>query len=132
MVQQENSFEYDELLQRCMGNLEFAERILSRFGSRLEGDIEELEKQILSGDCGGIIRVAHRIKGASANTSATGIQMQTNQIEDMARAQQLDELPMQLEQLKEEVARFSLSVSTQFASVDNTAKDNTAKLTGTI
>ena len=56
-----------ELIARCMGNLEFAERLLDKFQGRLDADIVELEAAIDAEDADAIARVAHRIKGASAN-----------------------------------------------------------------
>ena len=94
-----------------MGKLDFAQRLLSRFESRLDDDLEELEQQVGSGDLLGIARVAHRIKGASANIAAPRLKAQSADIEDLARSHQLDDLAACLEQIREEQAQFSGTVA---------------------
>ncbi|MCR9117007.1 MAG: Hpt domain-containing protein [bacterium] len=61
--------EMASLLHRCMGNIDFAERMLKRFEETFEVQIDELSQQ--SGeDRDEISRLAHRMKGAAANISA--------------------------------------------------------------
>jgi HPt (histidine-containing phosphotransfer) domain-containing protein len=93
------------LVDRCMGNLEFAERILDRFQERAEQDLEELEKLIELRDAGQLARVAHRMKGSSANVAAEGLQRIAEQIEELGRSGRLAEVPAHLEQFRREWAR---------------------------
>ena len=87
----------DELLARCMGNIEFAERLLTKFQGRLDEDIAELEAAMQAEDLDVVARVAHRIKGASANVAAHDLQKRAGEIEQLARQRCLTDIPAQLE-----------------------------------
>lgn len=100
-----------DLLSRCLGNVEFAQRILGKFQERCDEDVEALEKAVFDGDAEAIARLAHRLKGASANASAMGLQKHASEIEHAARHQSIEEVPASLEKLKTEWARFSEAVS---------------------
>jgi HPt (histidine-containing phosphotransfer) domain-containing protein len=63
----------DDLMTRCLGNLEFADRILTVFQSRFESDLSELEHAVQLGDVERVERIAHRLKGACANAAASGL-----------------------------------------------------------
>ncbi len=101
----------EDLLARCLGNVDFAERILGKFQERCHEDVEALEKAVLDGDSESVARFAHRLKGASANVSASGIQKSASQIESAARHESLDEVTEGLAGLKQEWVRFSEAVS---------------------
>jgi HPt (histidine-containing phosphotransfer) domain-containing protein len=105
------AFEAEELLARCMGNIEFAERVLAKFQQRFEDDLTELQQGLASQNAQHIAGVAHRLKGASANVGAPGLQMRATEIEDLARARCVSEVPVRLDQLRYEWARFVRSVS---------------------
>lgn len=101
----------DELLERCMGNIEFAERVLSKFVNRFDEDLAELEKDLELEDSEGIVSVAHRLKGSSANVGAHGLRDRAAAIEAMARAQRTSEIRSGLDQLRDEWFRFVESAS---------------------
>ncbi len=103
--------DFEELLERCMGNIEFAERVLAKFQQRLGEDLEELEKGLHAEDAPAIARVAHRLKGASANVAARGVLRRAVEIEQLGRARRVSEIPSQVEELRREWARFGDSVS---------------------
>lgn len=60
----------DDLMQRCMGNLDFACKVLSIMSERCEEDIRALEQAVAEHDYDRVSRVSHRLKGAFANASA--------------------------------------------------------------
>lgn len=101
-----------ELLARCLGNLDFVERVLAKFESRFDADLEALAAAVRSDDSDQITLIAHRIKGASANVAAHGLRQKAAGIEQLARQQALTEIPAQLEQLRTEWGRFAQSVAT--------------------
>lgn len=101
----------EDLLARCLGNVEFAQRILGKFQERCDEDLEALEKAVFDGDSESVARLAHRMKGASANASASGLQRHASEIERAARHEAFDEVPASLECLKREWTRFSEVVS---------------------
>jgi HPt (histidine-containing phosphotransfer) domain-containing protein len=96
----------DALLERCLGNLEFVERVLARFQERAEQDLEELEKVVELHDVEQVARIAHRIKGSSANVSAEGLQQEAGKIEELGRSGHLADIPAHLERLRREWQRY--------------------------
>ncbi len=76
----------DELLARCLGNISFATRILAKFQDRFEEDLVELDKALLAQDAEAVARIAHRIKGASANVAAAQLHESSAEIEQSGRA----------------------------------------------
>lgn len=108
---QTSAFDYQELLDRCLGNIEFAERVLTKFQSRFDADLMELEQALDAKDADAVARVAHRLKGASATAAAGGIRHQAAEIEDLARKHDVNEVPNRLRELRNECSRFSRSVS---------------------
>lgn len=95
-----------ELLERCMGNIEFAERILDKFQEGFGADLAELEEGLDFADAERVASVAHRLKGASANVSAPGLRQSASIIEQLGRAGQLAEVPNHLAHLRSEWSRF--------------------------
>jgi len=96
----------DELLARCMGNIEFAERVLTKFQQCFGEDLAQLEQELFSENVEEIARVAHRLKGASANAAAPALREQAADIEDLARARKITEIPPHLEQLQGAWSQF--------------------------
>ncbi len=104
-------FELEELLARCVGNLELVERVLKKFATHFADDLERLERHLQVGDADELARVAHTMKGASANVAAPGLREQTARIEELARGRQLDQISSRLTLLRNEWSRFSSSLS---------------------
>ena len=105
------ALDFEELVERCMGNLEFAERVLGRFQERFGEDLAALEAEVTEQRSEEIARLAHRIKGASANVAAPGLCTQASTVEELARASQVGEIPPHLDQLKAEWLRFQQSAT---------------------
>jgi HPt (histidine-containing phosphotransfer) domain-containing protein len=99
-------FDYEQLLARCMGNIEFAERVLDKFQQRFAGDLDELDRLLEARQSEGLARLAHRLKGASANVSAPRLQARAARLEELARAERLDEACPVLEELRGEWSQF--------------------------
>ena len=96
------TIDLDDLLVRCLGNLEFAERILAMFQERFDQDLVELDRLWLEGDAPGVARLAHRLKGASANAAARGLHWRVSQIEQLARQASLTAVGPHLDHLRQE------------------------------
>jgi two-component system, sensor histidine kinase and response regulator len=77
--------DYDALLQRCMGDREFADRILAKFQDRVGTDLDQLEQDLTAGDTEQVVRLAHRLKGAAANLSARALQEVASRLEALGR-----------------------------------------------
>ncbi len=74
-----------QLLDRCMGNLELAERCLVRFEQKLPTDVESVQQCIDSDNREELVQVAHRIKGSAATVAAEGLAEAAAALEDYAR-----------------------------------------------
>ncbi|MCA9213772.1 MAG: Hpt domain-containing protein [Planctomycetales bacterium] len=66
----DSPFDYDELLARCAGQPALVKRALSTFQGTLSEDLLHLQHACETNDVEEVQRLAHRIKGASANASA--------------------------------------------------------------
>ncbi len=110
-TQEVGAFEFDELFDRCMGNLEFMERVLSKFQQRFGENLEQLEKALDAQDREEIVRVAHRLKGESANVAAGGLHNRAAEIERLGRKGRVVDIPPCLAQLRAEWSQFAESVA---------------------
>jgi HPt (histidine-containing phosphotransfer) domain-containing protein len=98
--------DFSDLVARCTGNLAFAERILAKFEQRLEEDLVLLEKEVDQHDAAAVASVAHRLKGASANVSATRLSDVFARMERLGRTAQLQQVPECMDELRREWSRF--------------------------
>ena len=90
----------EELLERCMGNLDFAERILQAFQESFPEELAELEKALELEDFEELALVAHRIRGSSGNVAAEDMQQTAAEIEQLCRGGYADEVPAQIDRLR--------------------------------
>jgi HPt (histidine-containing phosphotransfer) domain-containing protein len=98
--------DWQGLQTRCMGNLDFVQRVLEKFQQRLPTDLAELERMAELRDVEQIARVAHRIKGTSANVSAQALCQVAAAIEDLSRAGCVTEIPVRIAHLRREWERY--------------------------
>lgn len=105
------AFDMQDLLNRCLGNLEFVERVLAKFLVRFDDDIVEIERALAAKDVDAIARIAHRLKGSSATAGARGIRDRAAEIEELAQGRIISEIPARLEELRKEGVRFTESTS---------------------
>jgi HPt (histidine-containing phosphotransfer) domain-containing protein len=96
----------NELLTRCLGNVEFAGRILAMFQDRCAADVAEIERALDIEDAESVARVAHRLKGACANAAALGMKTKASRLEQAARELPLPEIAEQFQELRAEWLRF--------------------------
>ena len=100
----------EDLMDRCLGNIDLARRILvvcQEFGDE---NLAGLKEAIAAKDAEAIARLAHGLKGASANAAALGLRAQAAEIEHAARQCSLNEMPACLEKLRHEWSRFNSAV----------------------
>jgi HPt (histidine-containing phosphotransfer) domain-containing protein len=82
---------FDELVRRCMGRIELAERLLSSFDQRFPVELAEIERCLLAGDAPTAARLSHQLKGASGNVSAVALHAVASQIEHAVRSGDLND-----------------------------------------
>ncbi len=98
--------EFDDLVERCMGNLDFVEKVLEKFEEGFPQQVEELESLLETRDADQLAAVAHRMKGNSANVSATGLYRVATEIEGLCRANRIGEIPARVDRLRREWDRY--------------------------
>lgn len=62
-----------DLMNRCLGNVDFATRVLQLLAERGEEDLSLLEQAVSTHDFQQLYHVSHRLKGAFANASASSM-----------------------------------------------------------
>jgi HPt (histidine-containing phosphotransfer) domain-containing protein len=109
-VQAENGeaeiLNYDALIDRCLGNLELAGRLVEKLQTCLPQEIENVEQALALKDAEQVARIAHRLKGATANVSARGLNQVLEEIEKFGNLGVLSEIPASMERLHQEWERF--------------------------
>ncbi|MBX3433132.1 MAG: Hpt domain-containing protein [Pirellulales bacterium] len=65
--------EFDELLDRCLGNLELMERAIEAFVAQFPAELDQVEDALARGCKTEAAAVAHRMKGSASNISATAL-----------------------------------------------------------
>jgi CheY-like chemotaxis protein/HPt (histidine-containing phosphotransfer) domain-containing protein len=99
-------FDYDSLLQRCMGNRTFLEKLVLKFQKRLGDEQEQLERSVALGNSQQLTQLAHGLKGAAANLSAEALRATAARLEMMGRQGDLDGARLCLANLQHECRRF--------------------------
>lgn len=84
--------DHKDLLTRCMGNKQFAARILDAFQRQLNADLEELEAAIRAENPAQVAVIAHRVKGASSNVSAHRLNWLATSIGEWAKNREIEHL----------------------------------------
>jgi HPt (histidine-containing phosphotransfer) domain-containing protein len=98
--------DYGALVDRCLGNLELAGRLVRRLQTYMPQEIEDVEKALSQRDAEQVARTAHSLKGATANVSARGLNRVLEEIERYGRSGEFSDIPASLERLHREWERF--------------------------
>jgi HPt (histidine-containing phosphotransfer) domain-containing protein len=108
---------FDQLVVRCMGRLELAERLLASFERRFPIEVSQIEKSLESGDLSAFVRLTHQLKGASANVSAPTLHSILKRIEEAGRVEQLEQIAAGLADLRGAWNEFQQYKTTHCVSV---------------
>jgi HPt (histidine-containing phosphotransfer) domain-containing protein len=119
-------FDLDQLLNRCLGDTEFAGVLLGKFAARLSSDFQQLSDAIRAGLPAAIASAAHGLRGGALAVSANSLARMTFDIEQLpGGSTQIDHM-QQLDEIKAEVARCFEAIPTArdyFASCMPAASD---------
>ena len=80
-----NWFVFDDLSERCLGNLELMGRVLKAFGESVDSDLDTIASAIRESDVETLAITAHRIKGGAANAAAHPMSRCAAELEKAAR-----------------------------------------------
>ena len=90
----------DELLGRCMGELQFAHNILESFLESCPDQLEQIRSEIRTGDTEMLAQKVHRLKGTAATVAARPLRQSLEALELLVRNEaecSADALQQQLE-----------------------------------
>lgn len=105
-------FDAKALLTRCLGNAQFARRVLATSRERVGSDLSELEQRMANLDTLAVARLAHRIKGACGSVAAVRAADHAAVLEQLALEGSPDRLPAQVSLLRHAWSRFVAASST--------------------
>ncbi|WP_164100843.1 Hpt domain-containing protein [Candidatus Laterigemmans baculatus] len=101
----------NSLVERCMGNLDLVQRLLSRFADSGRQDCEHLEAALRAGDLRTLASVAHRLKGNSATIGAERMARLASRIERESKSAGAANLDSVLNSLVAEIRAVQVEVS---------------------
>ena len=93
------------ILERCMHDARVVERILQTFRHQVPLTMGNLRRQIDAGVTTEVARLAHSVKGASANISADALRDAACQLEQLAKSATLDGASSYFDAIEKELAR---------------------------
>lgn len=103
--------EWNELVSRCLGKRDWACRILGKFQTQLDKDLDGLKQAIALNQIEVVAQLAHRLKGACSNASAPILRDRSADLEAAARAQAMDLIHEAWKHLRHERDHFYDSTS---------------------
>ena len=101
----DSPFDLGALLDRCMGDQSFRDRLLAKFPEQALATVQKLAECFATGDAKQAARAAHTLKGTAANLSASTLQKLAAELESLGNSGSLDEAQRRLEALRAEVER---------------------------
>jgi HPt (histidine-containing phosphotransfer) domain-containing protein len=75
-----------QLINRCLGRIELAERLIASFQTRFPNETAQIERALADGDEANLVRLIHQLKGAAANVSAPTLHALLSKMEQSARS----------------------------------------------
>lgn len=102
----EKPLDLEQLVRRCLGRIDLAERLLKSFESRFPEDLSRIEECLHEPDSPDLPRLVHQLKGAAANVSAPALHAIMTRMEDAVRAEQREEAGQCLEEVHQAWDRY--------------------------
>lgn len=96
----------ESLLARCGGRQDLARRVVGVFVEQVTDDVRRLEEELRDGQAEAAAKLAHRIKGASANVCAEELRQDAERVEELTRQQRLEDTREPLEKLELELQSY--------------------------
>ena len=96
----------DDALNRALGDAAFLKMMFDEFQLSLDDFISDIETAIRDGDASAIDRVAHQLKGASANLGIVSVAAAALTLERMGKNGQIDQAGPAFQALKVAIKDF--------------------------
>ena len=106
----------EELLARCVGRLDLVQRVLEAYVTQMEEDIPQLLSELEAGNSSDVARIAHRIKGASANVAVDNLRSDAEEIERLVNEVQLQQASSRAIQLKQDWSEYLKTIPSRGSS----------------
>jgi HPt (histidine-containing phosphotransfer) domain-containing protein len=90
----------DELIERMMGSVALADRMLNRFLDTADADCDLMESTVRLGDKAAIVSAAHRHKGTAQTLAAPRVARLAGELEQRAHSESTAELLAMVDQLR--------------------------------
>ena len=107
----------DQLVRRCMGRVDLAERLLTSFQERLPIEVAQIQECLAAGDVVRLGRLVHQFKGTTANVSAPELHGIAVRMEHAAHAGQCETVACCLTEVAQAWQRFQQFRQSQPAAV---------------
>jgi HPt (histidine-containing phosphotransfer) domain-containing protein len=111
------------LLDRCMGDAVFLQRVLEKFRSSSDAMLNTIAQAVHDGDKEKMGRGAHSLKGAAANLSAEAVRSIAGRLQDLAHGDDLSQAEQSLSELKQELDRCIAYIPTVIEQVQPPSAD---------
>ncbi|WP_417847476.1 Hpt domain-containing protein [Thalassoglobus sp.] len=99
------TFQFEQLSEKCLGNQELVQRLLDRFQASLSQVVHEIEDAVKRNRQTQIKELAHHLKGEAGTMCATEISSLASQIYDAADASANGQLPRLVSKLSDEASK---------------------------
>jgi len=90
----------EALQARCLGNLDLVDRVLAKFTTQVDSDLDDLERAIEAGNAEQAAQLAHRIKGIAGSVEARDLYADAALAEEVALERRLGDLPDFLKRMR--------------------------------
>ena len=100
------AMDVEQALARCCGNMRVLSLVLDEFERQAGRAVDEIQRALAEGTVKEVARVAHGIKGAAANISASGAAESARRLEQLAKQGASSGLDAALGQLRTELNRL--------------------------
>jgi len=109
----EEFIDVDDLMKRCMGNIDFATHIVDVLSERCEADMREMEQALSEDNVRQVATVSHRLKGALSSAAAHGLSHRADELCNSANRNSPAEMSSCLEGLRIEWNQLASLISNQ-------------------
>ena len=106
-------FDKKILMETFDNDEDLISEILDSFIAAVPRYLSELQKSMKENNCEAVFRMAHTIKGSSANIAAYGIREVALQIEMAGKNGEIEKAESHFEKLEEEFARLEAALKTK-------------------
>lgn len=104
-------FDRKHAMEITDGNTEFLKELIEMFNGDYPEKLDGISKAIKGKDFNALDKTAHSLKGASGNLGLTRVYELALELEKMGKAKDIEWADKTLDELKEELERFSKFIS---------------------